>query len=464
MKTWLAITVVMLSAVCNARADQTAAPEPVLRVTLDPPRVVVGQKTTLQIDVLAPNYMTAPPELPGFQIHNAVTRPLQNVNLNEQREGTAYAGVRFEFEIYPQEPGSYAVADQKVRIRYAADPPSTREVEMLLPHIAFEAFIPDAAAGLHPFLAATGLTIEQEVQRSSEQLKTGDAITRTLIIKGEGVPAMLLPPQKFAAIEGLALYPAQPSLEDKTAARTDTLSSTRVDSATYMLQKPGDYSLPAIDVRWWNLGSGKIETVHLDAIAFQVAVNSAQPNAAVGAGSSRSILDILFDFVTDHWLLALLALTALAALMWISPRVARTLAARYHRRRQAYLQSETWSFQQFRGAVEHRGAEAAYFALLGWLQRFEPLAPDHSIEALKAAAGDATLDQELGTLERQLFAPDRGSPANWSGARLLRRVGAARRALQRQAARSETAHSLPQRLNPVSGRALPDGWRRLPAR
>src|SRR5262249_49994391 len=106
MKAWLAIAVLMLIAICNARAEQAGAPEPVVRVSLDPPRVVVGQKTTLRIDVLAPNYMTAPPEVPAFQIRNAVTRPLQNVNLSEQRDGTAFAGVRFEFAIFPQEPGS----------------------------------------------------------------------------------------------------------------------------------------------------------------------------------------------------------------------------------------------------------------------------------------------------------------------------------------------------------------------
>ena len=39
-----------------------------LKVTIDPPRIAVGQRTTLRIDVLAPNYMTSPPELPDFQI------------------------------------------------------------------------------------------------------------------------------------------------------------------------------------------------------------------------------------------------------------------------------------------------------------------------------------------------------------------------------------------------------------
>ncbi len=51
------------------------------------------------------------------------------------------------------------------------------------------------------------------------------------------------------------------------------MTSTRVDSATYMLERPGDYTLPAIDIVWWNVGSGKIEQVHLEAVELKVAAN-----------------------------------------------------------------------------------------------------------------------------------------------------------------------------------------------
>jgi hypothetical protein len=442
---------------------QTGAPEPILRLTIDPPRVVVGQKTTLRLDVLVPNYMTAPPELSGFQLRNAVTRQLQSVNINEQQGGTSFAGVRFEFAIYPQEPGSYATAEQKLRIHYAAEPPAVRDDVLALPHVEFAAFIPDAAAGLRPFLSATNLTIEQTVQHSSVPLKTGDAVTRSVTIKAEDTPAMLLPPQSFAAIDGLALYPAQPSLSDHTDGRTDALTATRVDSATYMLQRPGDYVLPAIDVSWWNTSTQKIERAHLDAVSLQVAANPAQPASAGGDAVSRWNWNTLTDFIADHWLLTTLALVAFAALAWIAPRAMRTIAAEHRRRREAYLRSEAWSFRQFRSAARHGDVKAAYFTLLDWLQRFEPMAPDHSLEKLKAAARDDTLDSEIGSIERQLFSPDRG-PQRWSPVHLLRRVTTERRRLQRQAARAETARPLPQRLNPIGGGIAPDQRFRPPAR
>lgn len=465
MKGWISLALVLVGSLAPSglHAQEPVAPEPILRVTLDPPRVVVGQKTTLRIDVLAPNYMTAPPDLPGFQIRNAVTRQLQSVNISETQGDTSYAGVRFEFAIYPQEPGGYAVPEQKLGIHYAAQPPATRDAVLALPRVEFSAFVPDAAAGLHPFLSATRLTVEQTIQRSSDSLRVGDAVTRIIKVNAEGTPAMLLPPLSFAPLEGLALYPAQPALQDLADSRSDALTATRTDSATYMLQKPGDYQLPAIDIGWWNTAERKVERAHIDPVSFQVAADPARPATSGSESAARWSWDAMLDYALDHWLFAVVALTALAVFGWIAPRMVRLIAARHRQRRDAYLRSEAWSFERFRGAARHGDAKAAYFALLDWLQRFAPVAPGHNLETLKLASRDAALDQEIGSLERQLFAPAHGN-RDWSPDQLLRRVGLARRTLQRRAARAETPRPLPQRLNPVGNRTASEQPRRPVAR
>ena len=458
------VPLVLLIAADVALAQQPTALEPILKVSIDPARVVVGQSAVLRVEVLAPNYMTSPPDLPTFQVRNAVTRQLQSVNTNDERNGTSYAGVIMEFAVYPQEPGSYAIPEQKLTVKYAAVPPATREAILTVPRTAFEAFIPDAASALSPFVAASRLSAEQVVQRSSDQLKTGDSVTRTVTIKAEGLPAMLLPPQSFAAIDGLALYPAQPSFDDHVDGRTDTMTSTRVDSATYMLQRPANYVLPAIDIAWWNVGGNKVERIHLDEVPLAVAANPAEPTAseASGEGARRSV-NVIVDLLAEHWLIALLALAAFVIGASFAPRAIRAIMARRERRQAAYLLSEEFSFQQFRHAARRGDARTIYFALLDWLQRFEPAAPDRTIHSLKAAANDAALESELGSIERQLFAPQPGA-AHWSPRRLLRQVSMARRDLRRRAAASGETRQLRPQLNPTGGLVSPGRVRRLPAR
>ncbi|MFG3597982.1 BatD family protein [Bradyrhizobium sp. RDI18] len=464
MKRAFAMAICAFAAVASpsAWAQQTNVPKPILQVTLDPPRVVVGQPTTLRIDVLAPNYMTSPPELPGFQVRNAVTRQLQSVNLSEERNGVAFAGVRFEFTIYPQEPGAFAISDQKVKVKYAAEPPAAREELLSLPRVSFDAFIPDAAADLDPYLAARRLTVEQSVQRSSDRLKVGDSITRTVTIQAAETPAMLLPSVTFAAVEGLAVYPAQPSLQDKTEGRTDALTATRTDSATYILQQPGDYVLPAIDVRWWNVGEGRVETAHLDAVTMQVAPNSAVHATGTSALKARLNWTAIVDLIADYWLFALLATLVVAGLIRVAPGVARRIAAYHRRRRQAYEQSEAFAFSRFRHAVRHRDAKTAYFAMLDWLPHVGATKPDHTVEAFKVAACDPVLDRQIDAIEVELFAAHRDA-GHWSRHQLLHRVSAARRRLRPRAGRRSNMR-LPQQLNPVGPSSTSAHGGRKPAR
>jgi hypothetical protein len=436
----------------SAVPTQPATPQPILRSNIDPPRVLVGQRTTLRLEVLAPNYLTRPPLLPEFQVRNAVTRRLQSLNLNEQHDGLTYAGVRFEFAIFPQEVGSYALADQSISLTYAADPPRTRQATLSLPRQEFAAFIPEPASQLDPFLAATNLTIEQTVHYSSEQLKIGDSLTRAITIRADGPPSMLLPPTTFAAPQGLRLYPAQPLLQDTVASRSGNISATRVDAATYMLERPGDHLLPAIAIRWWNVRSERIETARVDSIKLHVLDNPTAPPGAGGEPQSRWHWRGFVDFVSERWVTLLLVLGAVLALPWLNSRILGRLAARLRQRRDAYRASEPWAFICLLGTACRPRADDLYAALLNWLGRFEPIGPDRTLKALKAAAHDRVVEQQVDALERDLFAPRPGA-GHWSALKLLAALGRTRLRLLRQASSRPAGGSLPARLNPITPRA-----------
>ncbi|MCS3447128.1 MULTISPECIES: hypothetical protein [Bradyrhizobium] len=241
------------------------------------------------------------------------------------------------------------------------------------------------------------------------------------------------------------------------------LSSARVDSGVYMLEKAGDYVLPPIDLHWWNIDAQSIDVAHLDPLTLHVEANPAAGGASsIGTSSARWSWGALRDVIADRWKSAAAVLLALAALGWLMPRMVRAIAARYRRHREAYLRSEAFAFSELRRAARHGDAKAVYFALLDWLQRFEPVAPQHTLEAFKAVAHDAALDDQIGAVERELFAPSAGT-AHWSPRRLLRQVGGARRSIRRAATRA-ARHSAPAQLNPVDDRVVSLNQRRRPAR
>lgn len=449
----LAIILVLVSATQPATAQSATELEPVLRTTIDPPRVVVGQRATLRVEVLVPNYMTSPPVLPQFQVHNAVTLRLQPFNLNERRDDITYAGVRYEFAIYPQEPGSYVISDQAIALKYAAAPPQTREATLPVPRIDLEAFIPDAATQLVPFVAATRLTIAHSVQRSSDDLKVGSSLTRTVTIKAEGTPAMLLPPTPFPPVDGLTVYPAQPVLDDHIDSRTDVLSALRVDAATYMMEKPGDYLLPAITVQWWNVRTEKVETARLDTINLHVVDDPTAARARAEEKRSAWNSSSVARWITNHWLIALMIFLGGATLAWALPRVLRLADDWYRHRLDAYLASESWSFTRLMWVAQRHDASRTYSAILDWLARFRPIEPSHTLHALKAAANDPDLDREIGGIEAVLFGRPGGS-LPWSTYALLRRLSATRRRLLRKASSTSATRPLLEQLNPAAADSL----------
>lgn len=460
MKRALVILVLCLAATA-LKAQDAASPEPIVSVTINPQRVVVGQSAMLQIDVLAPNYMTKPPVLPDFQISNAVTHAGSTLNMSQQRDGVSYAGVRFEFLIYPQEVGSYAIAGKNVTITYAADPPNTREAELSIPRVTFEAFIPNAAEALDPFFSATKLTIRQDVQPSSQPLKVGDSVTRTVIVDAEGAPSMLLPVATFAAVDGAKVYPAQPELVDKLDRRSDALSSTRTDHATYMLLRPGNLSLPAIEVRWWNAREQKVERARIDSVSLHVADNpslktSAAPETQAVPDTRRTIL-----FLIDHWRTTLAFLITAGALAWFGPRVVRTAVAWIRRRRNAYRSSEAFAFAQLRTSARNGDPTSTYFAMLYWLRRFEPAAPSHTVAALKGIARDDRLDREIGRIERRLYAAQDCDP-DWSARELTKRLAFVRRRLHRRSLQQKA--TLPAEINPTLSDRQTNSHKRAVAR
>ena len=452
------LLVALMGFPAGLRAQAPAVPEPAVRLSIAPQRVVVGQPATLRLVVLAPNYMTSPPLVPDFQMRNAATFPLGTRNQSEQDGATTLAGVVFEFAIYPLEPGSFALAGKSVTVTYAAAPPATRTTALPLPAIALEAFIPDAAADLEPFLAAESLQLEQTVRPSSEELKPGDAITRIVTAKGTGVPAMLLPPIAFRPVDGLSTYAAEPSLQSNFDPRTDQLSVIRVDQATFMAIKPGAYMLPAIEVGWWDVRNGRIARSSVGAVPLRVVAGAASAPAPSTKTPPRAWTVI--TLIRENKALSAVVLLGLLGLAAIAPSAARTATNWLRQQRDAYLASEAWSFRKLRAAARHNNPREVYTALLDWVRRLEPLAPVHNVATLTATANDAGLAAQVAALESQLFSRQSATDA-WSARDLLHRLAAARRRLRRRSTRAGPARPLPAQLNPTDlPHVLPShGWR-----
>lgn len=122
-----------------------------------------------------------------------------------------------------------------------------------------------------PWLPAANLTLVEAWSPQPQEAQLGEALTRSLLIKAEGLSSAQLPPIESPPVAGLRRYPDQPTLND--AVTENGLTGSREQREALVASDAGDYRLPATEVVWWNTVEDRLERSTLPERTLQVAEN-----------------------------------------------------------------------------------------------------------------------------------------------------------------------------------------------
>ncbi|MEM6634707.1 MAG: hypothetical protein AAF667_02335 [Pseudomonadota bacterium] len=349
--------------------------EPLVEVELNETEVIPGQSVVLRVTVLVPTWMPKPVVFPSLETPDLMVKLMERATSPTSRtvDGETWSGVSRAYRLSPMVPGTIAVPAQELVV-YWAEPvetdPKTSRIKM--DPFAIVGILPEGAEDLHPFVAATSLTLSQELSSEETTLKPGDSLTRTVTAQISGTSPLflptLLPPHQ---IQGVASYPVEPVVTEK-ADRT-WLSGERVESTTLVAESGGSGAVPAVELRWYNLESGEIETASID--GFEVTVDG--PVA-------RNLPKVDARIVALIAVLAGLALyAAIRGFRYLSPRIAGYLA----RRRAAHVASEAWAYDRLRSSVADKNYPAFAADFEVWWHRL-PGPSSHLDPPLRAAIAE----------------------------------------------------------------------------
>jgi hypothetical protein len=356
-----------------------AAQTPFVRARLEPNKgILIGQPVRLVVSVFVPNYFTSSPDFPEFELDNVIVVLPQErpVNSSEQAGGVTYAGITETYTIYPQQPGDFRLPPAEIRTSYASAPPKSTEVHLLLPALTFHAEVPAAAQNLDYFLPTTSLTIQQKWSSPLKNLRAGDSIERTIAVTATKMQAMLIPPIPLEAPDGIRIYPEEPSVQDQKTDRGDFVFGRRTESAKYLIQMEGDYTLPAIELKWWNLSTNRVVTATLPAVHFIATANSnyvSELPAEPEPGPIPQSKHISFWTRYKFWVRVVAPFcVGFLLLFWMAwhyfPKIRRSLEARAERREH----SEAAYFRNLLNACEKNRPAEAYERLLRWVAVADP--------------------------------------------------------------------------------------------
>ncbi|MFA0549659.1 BatD family protein [Vibrio lentus] len=238
---------------------------------ITPAKVSVNEQVILNIEVATPRWLTGGTRIGSIEIPNVIAKQRNQLatNYTERVGGTTWSRQRWEVTLYPMTSGEFVIPTVPVRIQVSAPDSSNVGGTLYTQPVKFEASLPSGLlSDESPWFSATDVDVEQQWQRSSEDLKVGDAVTRTVTIKAKDSLSVLLPnvltndsTQQYQA------YP-QPNRLDDTQERGDYRSS-RIEETVYVIQQGGEFTLPEFTFQWWDSKNQRLESVVIKGEVFE---------------------------------------------------------------------------------------------------------------------------------------------------------------------------------------------------
>jgi len=230
---------------------------PKIEAELSPSRVYVGAEALLKLRLLrgrgVPHGTLRPPEMGDL----AEVSLLGAIRAYPgERDGVAYEIIERTHVIVPKKPGRLVVPGaywegtvgfEIYNRQTGTVPPSARGPQKVL-----EVMAAPAGAG-EPFLPARSLVLEESWSRDLEALSEGIPVTRTLVLRAEGLAAERLPRIEMAGNEALLVHHDQPQL--KTEYLDDGMVGRRVQRIVLMPVGVAEVTLPEVRVGWWDVGA-----------------------------------------------------------------------------------------------------------------------------------------------------------------------------------------------------------------
>jgi len=377
-------------------------------------------------------------EPPALDLKNALV-----VNLEQQKQyqtninGKPHLVVESTFAVFPQQSGELIIPSliYSVEVSRSArdmwnDPFGRRSNSIL--RLRTEAKKIDVKAAPDSSIAnnwqpANNLTLNEGWSGSTDNLKVGEPITRTITIMADGLTGNQIAPLPAQAVDGLTFYPDQPQTREEKSDKG--VQGLRTETTAIIPNHGGSFTLPEISVQWWDNKTQSMKTATLPAKTLNVlgaapspATVTPQQDTTNAPSPQQPAAPIATQAVTPAWLWLLVAamgvlsagLIAYVAKLKTDLRQLQFGQSNQHQQ-EAETERNLWN--HLKQAAEHSDANAMRKYLLDWARWQWPAATIHTLEDVARLSGSLELGKALRELDSQLYSNKESG--NWNAKQLL---------------------------------------------
>lgn len=312
-----------------------------------------------------------------------------------ERDGRRYRVHERKYAVFPFASGTLELSGSHVtgRVPAATHPDGGRPMRLDVPSRTLTVLPVDIQADGAPWLPANGLTLTEQWTTVENGVHR-----RTLRIEATGVEAAQLP-ELDVKVEGMGVLPGPPRLQNQFAGERNV--AVREQTFVIMPAKSGLFTVPPLQLHWWNVDTDSGQVVTLPGRTLLVG----EAPVVEMTNATR-----LTQTALGHlWVIA--AASLLGALLFV--------ALRSRRLRQSW---------QLRHACRSGDVRAVRDGLLDWAATALP-DPPQNLGALAEHMQDSGTRDAVRALERSLYGPQAGT---WDRGKLAALVIRVKRDVRRK--------------------------------
>mgnify|MGYP000016904536 CR=1 FL=1 len=368
-------------------------------------------------------------KLSELEISDALVEKLGEVKkYNTKRNGVEYTVNELNYAIFPQKSGvididpmaltAEVISRSQPRFNGFFNRQISKTKRVLSNAIRLNVqAVPETFKGKR-WIPASQVVIEEKWSGASNQMKIGEPLTRTLtLLAVDNTVAQLPELHNNTEIEQLKTYPDQPVLKEQK--RNEGLIAFREEKIAFIPSKAGSYTLPAIEIPWFNTRTQTMEVARVaERTVTAIAATTSQNNISTIDKIVAEPISITPETTTVKavenkfwmWLSIILACGwLLTILLFFTLRKPKQLAPAPIDNKEITIKE---SIKALKKACAENKPLAAKNALLAWGKIL------HSSQTLSAIAPhcEARLRDEILHLNQSLYA-SQAEP--WQGKKLF---------------------------------------------
>ncbi len=366
-------------------------------------------------------------EMQPLELKNALVVNTDQTQYQTTINGKPHLIVETSFAVFPQESGEIIIPSLSYNVsindaRNGWGDPFSRGRNNVLRLRSAEQRIQVNPVPTHydtkNWQPANQLTISESWSSSLDQLKVGEPVTRTITINTDGLTGGQIVPLANNSVDGLTFYPDQAQTKDNKSAQG--VQGSRVETTAIVPNRGGDFTLPEINVKWWDNNTQTMKTATLAAKTIHVAGDAAlqplsnlqniptnntnantQPITAPTPSIQASSVLTPWLWATSIFFALLSAL--LAIYVWqLKSRLAKWQASQTHSESEmAQREKDIWNV--LKHAAANRDAPALRKAIVNWAKFQWPTQHINTLDEIAKLAMNEKLTAALKQLDELLY-------------------------------------------------------------